>query len=221
MQNILNLVLPLIGLLCIAVGAFLVYHQSQQNHLRSLAQKALKQNQETQQQALHNRWLTTQHKQAKTIKVLEDKILSQNQQLASFSLHKVRNNQTLQEIRQVVKVILQQSDFRSAKKHYRKLDSLVDFSLNMEQDWESFLYIFDQLHPQFYTNLLERFPELNKSDLRLCALLKLNLETAEIARLLAISEKSVHMRYYRLRKKMAFDSSCDLYDFMLSFGVVA
>ncbi|OJJ14106.1 hypothetical protein BKI52_44065 [marine bacterium AO1-C] len=217
MHNILNLVLPLIGLLCIAVGAFLVYHQSQQNHLRSLAQKALRQDQE----ALHNRWLTTQDQQTKTIETLEEKIITQNQQLASYSLHKVRNNQTLQEIRQVVQVILQQSDFRSAKRHYQKLDSLINFSLNMDEDWESFLYIFDQLHPQFYTNLLARFPELNKSDLRLCALLKLNLETVEIARLLAISEKSVHMRYYRLRKKMAFDSSCDLYDFLLSFGVVA
>ncbi|WP_299462726.1 hypothetical protein [uncultured Microscilla sp.] len=189
--------------------------------MRALAQKALEQNQATQQQALHTRWLTTQHKQAKTIQTLEDKIVSQNQQLASYSLHKVRNHQALQEIRQLVKTILQQNDFRSAKKHYQKLDSLVNFSLNLDKDWESFLYIFDQLHPQFYAALLHQFPTLNKSDLHLCALIKLNLATDEIARLLAISEKSVHMRYYRLRKKMAFDSSCDLYNFMLNFGAAA
>lgn len=215
MQTILNLDSPLLVFLCIAGGAFFIYHRHQQNRFRSLAQQQLQQSPESPNA------LQINSQQTQTIKALQDQIVYQNQQLTSQALHQVRKTQTLQEVKQVIKTILQQPDFRSAKKHYRKLDSLVSFSLNLEQDWDTFFYIFDQLHPTFYTRLLERFPTLNKSDLRLCALLKLNLDVAEIARLMAISDKSVHMKCYRLRKKMSFDSSHNLYDFILGFRVAA
>lgn len=59
-------------------------------------------------------------------------------------------------------------------------------------------------------------PELTSSDLKLCAYLRLNLTSKEIAPLLNISVKSVEIKRYRLRKKMNLDRNENLTDYILS-----
>ncbi len=58
------------------------------------------------------------------------------------------------------------------------------------------------VHPEFFTEIQSRFPQLSASDLRMLALLKLNLNSKEIAGILNISPDSVKKSRYRLRKKM-------------------
>ena len=61
------------------------------------------------------------------------------------------------------------------------------------------------------------FPKLTRGDRKLCALLKLNLSSKEIARLMGISVESVHTTRYRLRKKLGLEKGDDLIDFMAKF----
>jgi tetratricopeptide (TPR) repeat protein len=68
--------------------------------------------------------------------------------------------------------------------------------------WKQFETRFNNLHPNFNSNLSSRFAKLTKNDLEFCSLLKLNLSNKEIASLLQISHESAITKKYRIKKKM-------------------
>ncbi|MEI8046507.1 MAG: tetratricopeptide repeat protein [Bacteroidota bacterium] len=81
--------------------------------------------------------------------------------------------------------------------------------------WEEFEVRFRQVHNNFYEKLLTRFPELSPSELKLCALLRLNLSTKEICELTGQLPASLDMARYRLRKKLSLtDSTINLVTFL-------
>ena len=81
--------------------------------------------------------------------------------------------------------------------------------------WEEFEVRFRQVHTNFYEKLLQRFPELSPSELKLCALLRLNLTTKEICELTGQLPASLDMARYRLRKKLCLtDSTVNLVTFL-------
>lgn len=85
--------------------------------------------------------------------------------------------------------------------------------------WEEFELRFEQVHESFYRQLLENHPDLTPRDKRLCALLKLNLTTKEIAQITGQSSKSVENARTRLRKKLNLtNSQADLARYLSSFG---
>ncbi|MCX6265797.1 MAG: hypothetical protein NTW16_00355, partial [Bacteroidetes bacterium] len=77
--------------------------------------------------------------------------------------------------------------------------------------------LFDQAHENFFRRLKTAFPELTQSDLKLCAYLKLNLSSKEIAPLLNISYRGVETRRFRLRRRLSLDSDNNLVEFVLQF----
>jgi DNA-binding CsgD family transcriptional regulator len=60
-----------------------------------------------------------------------------------------------------------------------------------------------------------KFPGLSSTDLKLCAYLRLNLTSKEIAQLLNISLKGVEISRYRVRKKLNLSTEVHLYDFLI------
>jgi DNA-binding CsgD family transcriptional regulator len=60
-----------------------------------------------------------------------------------------------------------------------------------------------------------RFPGLSPTDLKLCAYLRLNLTSKEIAQLMNISLKGVEISRYRVRKKLMLSTEVNLYDFLI------
>jgi FixJ family two-component response regulator len=65
--------------------------------------------------------------------------------------------------------------------------------------------------------LSEKFPNLTISDKKLCAYLKMDLSSKDIAPLLNMSFRSVEMSRYRLRKKMELERDVNLSDFLQNF----
>ena len=90
-------------------------------------------------------------------------------------------------------------------------------TINNTGNWEEFEAKFVDVNKGFYENLHMHFPKLTRGDRKLCALLKLNLSSKEIARLMGISVESVHTTRYRLRKKLGLEKGDDLTDFMAKF----
>lgn len=73
----------------------------------------------------------------------------------------------------------------------------------------------EKLGSSFYDKLNERIPNLSKTELRLCALIRMKVETKQIAMLQNISPSSVRTSRYRLRKKFKLDSNQDLDAFIM------
>ena len=108
-------------------------------------------------------------------------------------------------------------DAFSNKQRYRSLTKKLDSSINEDEDWKQFEVNFKELHNDFFENLLRQYPRLTPKDLKLCAYLKMNLSTKEIAPLMAITVRGVEIHRYRLRKKLGIDSSQNLSNFLIKF----
>ena len=61
------------------------------------------------------------------------------------------------------------------------------------------------------------YPNLTPSDVKLAAYLRMNLSTKEIAHLLNITNRSVELKRYRLRKKMNLETEINLGEFMMAY----
>lgn len=90
---------------------------------------------------------------------------------------------------------------------------------NTEGDnWKEFELRFEEIHSGFMKKLNERFPDLTQNEKRLCAYLRLNMTTKEIASLLYLSIHSVDSARYRLRKKLNLtNSDIDISAFLEQF----
>jgi DNA-binding CsgD family transcriptional regulator len=58
---------------------------------------------------------------------------------------------------------------------------------------------------------------MTRTNLKLCAYLRLNLSSKEIASLLNITVSGIDKARNRLRKKLNLEPNVDLYDFLLKF----
>jgi len=72
------------------------------------------------------------------------------------------------------------------------------------------------VHNNFMKKLREKHPDLSNSERLMCAYLKMNLSTKEIAPLLNISVRGVETTRYRLRKKLGLDRDDGLIDYLMS-----
>jgi DNA-binding CsgD family transcriptional regulator len=89
--------------------------------------------------------------------------------------------------------------------------------LDTEEDWKNFLIKFEEKHTNFFKKLKAGYPALTSTDLRLCACLKLNMETKDIASLMSLSVRAVENNRYRLRKKLNLATEQNLNEFFISF----
>lgn len=84
--------------------------------------------------------------------------------------------------------------------------------------WDEFEAHFSQIHVGFYRGLKNKYPELTQNDLRLCALLRLNLSTKEIAQLTGQSLNALETARYRLRKRLNLSNpQQNLVTFLIEF----
>lgn len=91
-------------------------------------------------------------------------------------------------------------------------DSLEDIfkelkSLTNEQAWDEFEVRFTQVHTDFYKRLNENFPDLSPNEKKLCAFLRLNMTTKDIATITHQTVHSINVARTRLRKKLNLANS--------------
>lgn len=99
----------------------------------------------------------------------------------------------------------------------KKIVSDLRRSGSSKKQWEEFEMRFKRVHPSFYDKLQELSPELSPAELKICALLRLNLSTKEIAALLHKSVKGLEVDRARIRKKLGLTHSKEnLTKFILS-----
>ena len=147
---------------------------------------------------------------------LADEIKFKNQELASLTMHLVQKGEILLTVQEALNHILEKSTHPAVKKEVQQLLNLLNFDAKLDEDWEQFAFRFDQVHVDFLKHLREKFPQLSTSDHKLCAFLRMNLSTKEIAPLLNISVRGVEASRYRLRKKLNLPNDTNLTDFMMS-----
>jgi hypothetical protein len=135
-------------------------------------------------------------------------------ELASLATQITRKNEILEKIKSQLNN-LGTSIRPDDKKKISAIVRSIDQDIRVDEDWEKFEHYFDQVHGEFIKKLREGYPALTPSDLKLCAYLKMNISSKEIAPMLNISIRSVEVSRYRLRKKLRLAPTDNLVDFML------
>lgn len=133
---------------------------------------------------------------------LEEELEKNKTELSNYTLNMIFRKNSLEEV---------ESQLQNLEGIERqKIKNVINVNKALEKDWENFQKHFCQVHSSFFKNLRNQFPNLTQSEIRLSALIRMNLDNHEIASLLNIESKSVRMARYRLRKKLAVDAETDL-----------
>ena len=158
--------------------------------------------------------LTKKLLEAKNEKLEED-VKYKTRQLTSRTLMMVQKNTILNEILKFISEI--NTDSAETNKNLASLKWKLKQSIHSEEDWNLFHHYFEELNKDFYTGLTELNPKLSSSELKLCALIKLNLSIKETASVLNITPNSVKSTRYVLRKKLGLKKGDNLYKFLREF----
>lgn len=188
---------------------------------RKLAAQQLR-HQEEQQQLQYIQEIENSKKEKEIIELKNEKLNTdieyKNSELASKAMNLVQKSEMLSTIKEEL-LRLQSADVISKdSKDFKKLIRTIDKELDIHEDWEQFAVHFDTVHTNFLRTMKERFPDLTPNELKLCAYLRLNLSSKEIAQLMNISLRGVETSRYRLRKKLDLSNEASLYDFLLTIG---
>lgn len=140
-------------------------------------------------------------------------INSKANDLMTFALHLVQKNEVLNQLKTDLNSLSANQDNELNRK-LKELSIHVQQSLQINKEIEEFQKKVDLTYDDFFDKLKTRFPSLTKNEKRLCALLRLNLSTKEIASLNNISVKAVEMSRYRLRKKCNLNTQESLIEYM-------
>ena len=131
---------------------------------------------------------------------LEKEIDFKRKEQMSIALNIIQKNRFLEKLRAKIDKIIDKSN--TDQTELSKLKKLIVENLSVDKDRERFNIYINELNRDFYFRLLNRYPNLTDNEQRLCALVRLNLSSKDMASILNISTKSVEVNRHRLRKKM-------------------
>jgi DNA-binding CsgD family transcriptional regulator len=148
---------------------------------------------------------------------LQSEIAHKTSQLANSTMAMVRKNEMLGELQSEIDTMRTELGSRLPTKYVNRLSKLIDQEMKNETEWELFEALYDQAHGDFFKRLKSDYPNLTPSDLRLCAYLRMNLASKEIAPLLNITVRGVEERRYRLRKRMNLNTDENLSERIMTY----
>jgi DNA-binding CsgD family transcriptional regulator len=142
---------------------------------------------------------------------LSQDVDTKNRELAVSTMSLIKKNELLTLIKEDLK---NTSD--DGSKSIKSVITNITKNISEEDSWNVFKEAFDNADKDFLKKVKLAHPSLTPNDLRLCAYLRLNLSSKEVAPLISISVRSVEIKRYRLRKKMELSHEQGLVEYILS-----
>src|SRR5690606_11119797 len=140
-----------------------------------------------------------------------------NKALASKTIRETEQNELINIVQKDLKEIQSKAIQSETKQALNQLFNKIKFN-SSQNNWEEFDMRFSNVYESFFEKLNKLHPNLSPHDKRICALIKLNLSTKEIANLTKTSVKSVENTRTRLRKKLGLtNQKIDLTKYLSEF----
>ncbi|MGV3509869.1 MAG: triple tyrosine motif-containing protein [Sphingobacteriaceae bacterium] len=146
---------------------------------------------------------------------LQAEVESKGREITNSAMNMVYKNELLQNIKEEIVNLRDGEGNKLADNQLKRLQKIIDESMNDERDWNLFEKSFNETHESFFKKLKVGHPHLVPNDLKLCAYLRMNMSSKEIASLLNISVRGVEIRRYRLRKKLNIPHDKNLNEFLI------
>ena len=132
-----------------------------------------------------------------------------NRELATSSIFISQKNKIIGLIKKDINRLVR-NDKSITKIEIAKVLKNIDESIKFDNDWHRTKAHFEKIHPGFFERLRKNFPQLTPTDHKLCALLRMNLNTKEISHILKITSPSTEISRIRLRKKLDLPKGTNL-----------
>ena len=152
---------------------------------------------------------------------LQTELQHKSEELMRTTLNIVRKNEMLQNIRKEVQDIshtINEEDPVALRRKTLRLLGQIDTNMEHDNDLEAFQHSFDSVHHGFFKQLEAAYPKLTTKEKMLCAYIRMDLLSKEIAPLLNISIRGVEISRYRLRKKLELKEGESLTEFLHRFS---
>jgi DNA-binding CsgD family transcriptional regulator len=146
---------------------------------------------------------------------LQADLAGKSRELANSAMNIVYKNELLQKISDEMTHLKDSSGKQLSDEQLRRIQKVIDEGMNDERDWNIFESSFNEAHENFFKKLKSGHPDLVPNDLKLCAYLRMNMSSKEMASLLNISLRGVEIRRYRLRKKLNLEHDKNLVEFLI------
>ena len=143
---------------------------------------------------------------------LKTQLEYKNKELTTHALNMMQKTKLLQDLTVAINGFNKKANDEQ-KQEIRKIKREINNYLRTEKDWDLFKIYFEQVNEGFYEKLKFISPEISSHDLKLSALIKLNMNIKESAAVLNIAPNSVKSARYRLRKKLKISQETDLYEY--------
>lgn len=146
---------------------------------------------------------------------LNEKLEFQNKELTTNVIYLSKLNELVFDISQKLESLDMESDSQNAKL-IKSIISELKQTYNAET-WNEFEVRFLNVHVDFYKKLSDKYPNLSANDLKMCAFLRLNLNTKEICAVTYQTQDSVRAARSRLRQKLNLSKDETLVSFLSQF----
>ncbi|QLG46210.1 helix-turn-helix and ligand-binding sensor domain-containing protein [Costertonia aggregata] len=193
-----------IYILCVLLFSFLM-HTIYKRHYRKQREKLVYRNKKEMELAkLQNEKEIIRIKNEK----LELEFKGKSKELAVSTMSIIKKNELLIKIKEELNTV---EDTNSIE----PVIHIIDQNLKQNNNWELFQEAFNNADSGFLKKIKTLHSTLSPNDLKLCAYLRLNLSSKEVAQLLNISPRSVEIKRYRLRKKLNLKHEDNLVNYIL------
>jgi hypothetical protein len=197
-----------------------IAHEEERRRLEYLNQLQIEKHTEEQKQLAYLHQLELERSEKEIMKLknesLKSEIDTKNTELASTALHLIQKDETLMKVKEEFLRLKKAHEVDKDSEEYKKIIRMLGDD-KMKKNWDQFAIHFNKVHDDFLLFMKKRYPNLTSSDLKLCAYLRLNLSSKDIAQIMNITIKSVELSRYRLRKKLDIEPGESLFDFLLNF----
>jgi len=136
-----------------------------------------------------------------------------NRELVTHALLEARNNKKVEVVVAELKKLFLNAHNKLEEKSIRKIIDYLETNL-LEDSWAEFLKYYEPIYPKFIQELSGICTELTQNDIKICAYLRLNMMSKDIAEILGVSSKSIDVSRYRIRKKLKLAHEENLYKFL-------
>jgi len=125
----------------------------------------------------------------------------------------IQSNQFLEELKEEISNMIK-DEKRDQKRQLQQVMMKINQNINHDRHWKEFSTLFEQIHQTFFDNLKKHSDDLTANDIRLVALIKMNLSSKDMAVIFGISQDSLRVARYRLRKKLNIPQGENLSSFI-------
>jgi hypothetical protein len=144
---------------------------------------------------------------------LNSELKSKQRDLSDFAINLTQNQEWAKALANKLKQ-LKTATGRERKTLLENLEQDIHSKIQFDNNTKDFYERLDRLSDSFYKVLHSKYPNLSKTEIRLCSLIRLKIESHAIANLQNITLSSLNTSRYRLRKKLNLTEEDNLDEFI-------